>query len=718
MKNLLARLALPSLFVSSVIVCVIRQLVDIYNSVNFLFYGVGTFIATFVLQFVTDKISKKSKLLTTLFVLLLLSICGYLGWQALTSFFYGGEMAKTPSQWLFTAKAEDGIEPYQSYFLALFVFAVVFLGLITYYFNNVRYRSIGNMTIILFAMTIYAKRAEHISSIDFFLMLLLYVANLVHNRQKALSKQNVKIVFNRSYIICITVFAAIASLIGSLMQKPDYQSQLELDPTMLDIESSLEKYPEYNFLDNASFGLSKGTGNSPLFTLFCSDPNISTLYLHSQSFESFDGRQWNFYNDGESNDYSLEGTEKIESFSSEISHSSIHEYYNSYGFENSDHSDYHPANVRIEIYYEENVTPFNIVPTPVEINSIMLSEQTVGNAVWRPFMGYLYAPYSTEVSLSVEPETTALHEAAKQSVPFEEYMRKISEDYNKYVYNQAVYINEHFTGKNDVISDEAKQLAQDITKDCTTEYDKAQAIVNYFNSNGFIYDTEAENKSVDEFLFENKSGACVEYATSMTLMARSVGLPARYTQGFLAVEKNSDGNFIVREKHAHAFVEVYFPSVGWVTFEPTVAGFIEQTAPKNKTDMSAFIISLFKNIAIAVFTLLGVCFLIVFINVITPKIKLKLDTLKLKPQQLCVFYCKKIQQDINKTSLSPRQLKQEVWQLLEMDISCLTDSCESVLYSSNPQNPDARMCSQCYKEFSKKLSEKAKQERKAKKIKH
>ncbi len=712
MKSLISRLALPSLFASSVIICVVRQLVDMYNPINFLFYGIGIFIAIFILQAITDKIQKKSKLLTTLFVLLLILICGYLGWQCLVPFFRGSGLEKTPSQWLFTAKVEDGIGPYQSYFIALFVFAVVFLGLTTYYFNSIRYRSIGNMAIILFAMTIYAKRAEHIANIDFFFMLLFYMANLVHNRQTALSKQDVKIVFNRSYIVCITVFAAIACLIGSLMQKPDYQSQLELDPTMLDVESQMDKYPEFNFQDNAGFGLSKSTGNSPLFTVICSDPNISTLYLHSQSFESFDGKQWSFYEEGENNDYKLEGTE-IEKFSKEISHSAINNYYN----KNQDvATQYNPTTIRLEISYEENIIPFNLIPTPVELNSIQLSAETVGNAIWRPFIGYLYAPYSTNVSLSAEPETTALHEIAKNSVPFDEYMQKISADDSYYIYRQLAYIKEHFTGKNDVISDQTKQLAQDITKDCATEYDKAQAIVNYFNNGEFEYDTDAKNNTVDEFLFENKKGACVEYATSMTLMARSVGLPARYTQGFLAVEKNDQNNFIVREKHAHAFVEIYFPSIGWVTFEPTVAGFVEQTTTNQKIDMSAFIINLFKNIAIAVFTLLGICLLIIFVNIITPKIKLKLETIRLKPEQLCVFYCKKIQQDIHKTTLSPRQLKQEVWQLLEMDIGYLTDICESVLYSATPKNAEAKTCNQCYKEFSKKLAEKTKQEKKSKKI--
>jgi hypothetical protein len=81
-------------------------------------------------------------------------------------------------------------------------------------------------------------------------------------------------------------------------------------------------------------------------------------------------------------------------------------------------------------------------------------------------------------------------------------------------------------------------------------------------------------------LFEYKKAYCVYYATSEILMLRSLGIPARMAVGFsqgtgftekedIIEDNRSARRFIVREKNAHAWPEVYFPGIGWVEFEPT-----------------------------------------------------------------------------------------------------------------------------------------------------
>lgn len=71
------------------------------------------------------------------------------------------------------------------------------------------------------------------------------------------------------------------------------------------------------------------------------------------------------------------------------------------------------------------------------------------------------------------------------------------------------------------------------------DYEKAQALVDYFEQNGYVYDNEYEpdDESIAYFLFTSKRGNCTNYATSMTLMARMLGLPARYVEGFAAYER-------------------------------------------------------------------------------------------------------------------------------------------------------------------------------------
>jgi hypothetical protein len=94
-------------------------------------------------------------------------------------------------------------------------------------------------------------------------------------------------------------------------------------------------------------------------------------------------------------------------------------------------------------------------------------------------------------------------------------------------------------------------------------------------------DTATLSHPLDEFLFTRKTGYCEHYATAMVVMLRTVGIPARLVTGFLATEWNEYGGyFTVRQRDAHAWVEVYFPHSGWVTMDPTPT--ISETVATNR----------------------------------------------------------------------------------------------------------------------------------------
>jgi len=76
----------------------------------------------------------------------------------------------------------------------------------------------------------------------------------------------------------------------------------------------------------------------------------------------------------------------------------------------------------------------------------------------------------------------------------------------------------------------------------------------------------------DTFIFEMEEGYCEYFATAMTTMLRTQGIPARYTVGYTTGQKVDDTTYEVRGMNAHAWVEVYFPDVGWVRFDPTPGG--------------------------------------------------------------------------------------------------------------------------------------------------
>ena len=179
-------------------------------------------------------------------------------------------------------------------------------------------------------------------------------------------------------------------------------------------------------------------------------------------------------------------------------------------------------------------------------------------------------------------------------------------------YSQILSIFDRYTEKGGV-TERIDKLAKDITKDCKTDFEKCSAIVDYFEDNGYIYDLEyiPDDESIDYFLFESKTGVCTSYATSMVLMARALDIPTRYVEGFAAYERNDDGDIVVRDSHAHAFVEAYIPGAGWVTFDPTVPDYrgVENYNNNNAANVIRTFMDYFSKIAL----FLGVVFVLVFV---------------------------------------------------------------------------------------------------------
>jgi len=116
-------------------------------------------------------------------------------------------------------------------------------------------------------------------------------------------------------------------------------------------------------------------------------------------------------------------------------------------------------------------------------------------------------------------------------------------------------------------------LAKDITAGAVSEHDAARRIEDYLKTN-YQYSLETIPPPqgvtpIEYFLFDSKTGYCEHYATSMVLMLRSLGIPARIVNGFSGGEGNTDGDYvIVRQRDAHSWVEAAIEGK-WVRFDPT-----------------------------------------------------------------------------------------------------------------------------------------------------
>jgi transglutaminase-like putative cysteine protease len=123
------------------------------------------------------------------------------------------------------------------------------------------------------------------------------------------------------------------------------------------------------------------------------------------------------------------------------------------------------------------------------------------------------------------------------------------------------------------VSQRVAELARQIVQPTASRYDMAVAMEQHLQQN-YEYSLDLGTAStlnpVEDFLFVRKTGYCDHYATAMVILLRTLGIPSRLATGFAQGEWNDVGSYYtVRQRDAHAWVEVYFPNSGWVTFDPT-----------------------------------------------------------------------------------------------------------------------------------------------------
>ncbi len=125
----------------------------------------------------------------------------------------------------------------------------------------------------------------------------------------------------------------------------------------------------------------------------------------------------------------------------------------------------------------------------------------------------------------------------------------------------------------DDLPERVRTLAAEITSGKTNPYDQAAAIEAYLRQYPYSLNVPAAPAGrdvVDYFLFDLQRGYCDYYASAMVVLSRAAGIPARPVLGYARgnYDKTSSA-FIVHANNAHAWVEVYFPGIGWIEFEPT-----------------------------------------------------------------------------------------------------------------------------------------------------
>lgn len=246
--------------------------------------------------------------------------------------------------------------------------------------------------------------------------------------------------------------------------------------------------------------------------------------------------------------------------------------------------------------YENRATSFFSITTIYPIQNL----QTPTQPIWvsRPANAYFAVNSDGTIDLShlkADPVLmsgdTYRVEASLTSASQKE-LRESGTDYPDWVTARYLQLPDNITPR-------TIELAESIVGNLDNPYDKTQAITDFLRTSLKYSETvptpPAGQEPIDWVLFDHKQAFCNYYATAEIIMLRALGIPARMAVGYAEGERTSVGTiediptlqaggqnvpqeiqiagdiFTVRHKDAHAWPEVYFPSIGWVEFEPTAS---------------------------------------------------------------------------------------------------------------------------------------------------
>ncbi len=223
-----------------------------------------------------------------------------------------------------------------------------------------------------------------------------------------------------------------------------------------------------------------------------------------------------------------------------------------------------------------------------------------------------------------------------------------------------------------------RELVSEITANCYNDYEKAVAIEQYFKSSEYVYDVEfyAGDKSVENFIFNTKRGACGDYATAMTLMCREAGLYSRYVEGFLVQKSSAPDVYHITANDSHAYVQVWLDGYGWTDFDPTSSN-IDNGGYTDPTFIAVGVIML-------VIACGGIVFFIVRPVINEKKFIRKTSALRGR-EQLLKLYPRISEIVHNELRLKPctmtvSELKTAVFENFSVDISITADDFEACAY--------------------------------------
>lgn len=347
------------------------------------------------------------------------------------------------------------------------------------------------------------------------------------------------------------------------------------------ITAGKEEYTYSGFTEDG--GVKAGVSdNGREVMLVKSDKNsFDRLYIGGMSYEAFDGKKWSTGFDNELGDREFDFVETKAAIY-KFNQGYERNYYKNVNIEVENrlfNTKYIFAPVKTNMYSSNT-----IFPKYKETESRIVSDKKMkyGDAY---NIDYLQINYANPDLILIADSAQALDEnewgealrknnlSDVKDLSYEKYIEYRNKIYEKYGGNQELTMEESLNEAQ--LSDDIKLIVKEVIgSDEEGDFEKLKALADYFQTMKYTHKAEVLPDSIDNstdfleyFLLESQSGYCVHYATAFTLLARQLGYPARYVQGYYVERRNKET--LVTENRAHAWAEVYFDNFGWIVFEAT-----------------------------------------------------------------------------------------------------------------------------------------------------
>jgi hypothetical protein len=258
--------------------------------------------------------------------------------------------------------------------------------------------------------------------------------------------------------------------------------------------------------------------------------NPDELYLRAVTLDTFDGEEWRA------------GRREVGRFDGKLPDPA--------GLPKDFPSQQVLTNVEVFPNLESDYVPMPFPATNLQIDGSWRIDPLTNNVVSRDGSKQISGKSYRVSSLDLDPQATDVAPA----LSIDEYLQPYLE-------------------LPDDLPQRVKDLAQRETKGQSTVLGKAIALQRWFRDpNEFAYDLRQRpgtGKDAILAFLSDRRGYCEQFASTMAVMARYLGIPARVNVGFTPGTPADDGTRTISAHDAHAWPELYMPGVGWTRFEPT-----------------------------------------------------------------------------------------------------------------------------------------------------